>query len=148
MYNKYIVYHKYHTHLLIWCFFLYFNDYLHCRLSLKTSKLWMNTLCSKQKVWNNSKHVLHFRFFKIATLCFDYCFAHCWLSLDELHEVVIWNGFSTVLKEFLEMLSTCWPFCLHSAVHLIPKHSIGFRSGDCGGQVIWRSTPSLSFLVK
>ena len=73
-------------------------------------------LCSKQKVWNNSKHVLYFRFFRIATLCFTYCFAHSWHSLDELHEVVTWNGFPTVLKEFPEMLSTCWPFCLHSAL--------------------------------
>ena len=32
------------------------------------------------------------RFFIIATLWFEYCFAH-WHSLCELHEVVTWNGF-------------------------------------------------------
>ncbi|CAJ0949039.1 unnamed protein product [Ranitomeya imitator] len=34
-----------------------------------------------------------FRFFKVATFCFDVCFAHSWLSLDELQEVVTGNGF-------------------------------------------------------
>lgn len=37
-----------------------------------------------------------FRFFKITTLCFVYCFAHSWHSLGELHEVVTWNDFPTV----------------------------------------------------
>ena len=52
--------------------FLYFHDYLHCRFSLKASKLWMNTwnYVLNKKVWNNWKHVLYFRFFKVATLCF------------------------------------------------------------------------------
>ncbi|KAM4053450.1 interleukin-11 receptor subunit alpha isoform 1-T2 [Anomaloglossus baeobatrachus] len=58
----------------------------------------------------------------VATFCFDSCFAHSWHSLDELHEVVTGNGFPTVLKEFPEMLSICWPFCLHSAVQLTPNH--------------------------
>ena len=66
--------------------------------------------------------IIYFRFFKIAPLCFDYFFAHSWHSLNELHEVATWNGFPTALKEFPEMLSTCWTFCLHSAVHLIPNH--------------------------
>ncbi|CAJ0940719.1 unnamed protein product [Ranitomeya imitator] len=61
-------------------------------------------------------------FFKVATFCFDDCFAHFWHSLDELQEVVTRNGLPTVLKEFPEMLSTCWPFCLHSAVQLTPNH--------------------------
>ena len=102
----------------------YLHDYLHCKFSVKASKLWMNSwnYVVNKKVWNNSRHVLYFRVFKIATLCFDYCSAHSWHFLDELHEAVTWNGFPTVLKEFSEMLSTCWPFCLHSAVHLIPNH--------------------------
>ncbi|CAJ0950273.1 unnamed protein product [Ranitomeya imitator] len=33
------------------------------------------------------------RFFKVATFCFDDCFAHSWHSLDELQEVVTGNGF-------------------------------------------------------
>ncbi|CAJ0922504.1 unnamed protein product [Ranitomeya imitator] len=32
-------------------------------------------------------------FFKVATFCFDDCFAHSWHSLDELQEAVIGNGF-------------------------------------------------------
>ena len=96
--------------------FLYFHDYENCRFTLKASKLWINTcgiIYLTKKVWNN---------WKVATFCFDYCFAHSWHSLDELQEVVTWNGLPTVLKEFPEMLSTCWPFCLHSAVQLTPNH--------------------------
>ncbi|XP_073503929.1 TBCC domain-containing protein 1 isoform X2 [Phyllobates terribilis] len=33
------------------------------------------------------------RFFKVATFCFDDCFAHSWHSLDELQEVVTGDGF-------------------------------------------------------
>ncbi|CAJ0939290.1 unnamed protein product [Ranitomeya imitator] len=62
------------------------------------------------------------RFFEVATFCFDDCFALSWHSLDELQEVVTGNGLPTILKEFPEMLSTCWPFCLHSAVLLTPNH--------------------------
>lgn len=50
-----------------------------------------------------------------------------------------------VLK-FLEMLRTlrCWD-AENSEVQLIPPHifSVGFRPGDCGGQVIKHSTPLL-----
>ncbi|CAJ0957300.1 unnamed protein product, partial [Ranitomeya imitator] len=45
-----------------------------------------------------------FRFFKVATFCFDDCFAHSWHSLDELPEVVTGNGFPTILKEFRDAL--------------------------------------------
>ncbi|CAJ0940276.1 unnamed protein product, partial [Ranitomeya imitator] len=61
-------------------------------------------------------------FFKVATFCFDDCFAHSWHSLNELQEVVTGNSLRTIVKEFPEMLSTCWPFCLHSAVQLTPNH--------------------------
>ena len=74
-----------------------------------------------------------FEILQIATICLDDIFAHSWHSLNQLHEVVTWNAFPTVLKEFPHMLSTCWMLFLHSAVQLI---SIGLRSGDCGGQVI------------
>ncbi|CAJ0954123.1 unnamed protein product [Ranitomeya imitator] len=63
-----------------------------------------------------------FMFFKVATFCFDDCFAHSWHSFDELQEVVTENGLPTILKEFPEMLTTCWPFCLHSEVQLTPNH--------------------------
>ncbi|CAJ0959037.1 unnamed protein product [Ranitomeya imitator] len=68
------------------------------------------------------------RFFKVATFCFDNCFAHSWHSLDELDEVVTRNGLPTILKEFPEMLSTCWPF--RSAVQLTPNH-LDWVQNDC-----------------
>uniref|UniRef100_A0A3Q2W219 UDP glucuronosyltransferase 5 family, polypeptide D1 n=1 Tax=Haplochromis burtoni TaxID=8153 RepID=A0A3Q2W219_HAPBU len=37
-------------------------------------------------------------------------------------DIVTRNTFPTVLNEFPEITSTCWPFCLHFAVHIIPKH--------------------------
>jgi hypothetical protein len=45
------------------------------------------------------------------------------------------------------MLSICWLLFLHSAVQLNQTFSIGLRLGDCGGQVIWCSTPSLSLVT-
>lgn len=72
--------------------------------------------------WTHGIMETCFRFFKIATICLNYCFAHTLHSLDEVHDVVTWNGFPTVFKEFPEMLSICWPFCRHSAVHLLPNH--------------------------
>ncbi len=77
---------------------------------------------ANKKVLNKPEYVLYFRFFKLATICFDDSFAHSWHSLSQIHEVVTWNGFPTVLKEFPEVLSTCWLLFLHSAVQLIPNH--------------------------
>jgi hypothetical protein len=51
-----------------------------------------NPVVSK-KVLNKSKYILYLRFFKVATLCLDDSFAHAWHSLNQLHEVVTWNGF-------------------------------------------------------
>ncbi|CAJ0960556.1 unnamed protein product, partial [Ranitomeya imitator] len=77
-------------------------------------------------LFSPSQTVLHvilvLVYFKEATFCFDDCFAHSWHSLDELQEVVTGKGLPTILKEFPEMLSTCWPFCLHSEVQLTPNH--------------------------
>ena len=67
------------SHLMV---FLYFHE---C-IKIMNEHIW-NYVVNK-KVQNNSKDVLYFRFFKIASLCFDYCFVHSWHSLDELHEVV------------------------------------------------------------
>ena len=49
--------------------------------------------------------------------CFDDSFAH----YSQTHEVVIWNGFPTVLKEFPEVQST-WLLCVHFVVQLIPNN--------------------------
>ena len=52
----------------------------------------MNDVVNK-KVLNKPEYVLYVRLFKVATFCFDDRFAHSWLSLSQLHEVVTWNGF-------------------------------------------------------
>jgi hypothetical protein len=38
------------------------------------------------------KIYLYFRIFKVATLCLDDSFVLSWYSLNQLHEVVTWNG--------------------------------------------------------
>ena len=49
----------------------------------------------KEHIWNYvvNKKVLYFRFFKVATFCFVDSFAHSWHFLNQIHEVVTWNGF-------------------------------------------------------
>lgn len=63
----------------------------------------------------------------LATFCFDDSFAHLLHSVMQLHKILIWNGFLAVLKDFLDVFSTCClPFLL-SAVRLITNcfyHSI------------------------
>ena len=104
--------------------FLYFHDYENCRFTLKASKLWINTcgiiygIIYITKKCETTENMSYCRFFKVATFCFDYCFAHSWHSLDELQEVVTWNGLPTVLKEFPERcLALVGPFafCLRSS---------------------------------
>ena len=49
--------------------------------------------------WSNQKSVKQIKLYiifenlQIATLCLDDSFAHAWHSLNQLHEVVTWNGF-------------------------------------------------------
>ncbi|XP_073499013.1 syntaxin-binding protein 3 isoform X2 [Phyllobates terribilis] len=43
----------------------------------------------------------YYRFFKVATFCFDDCFAHSWHSLDDLQEVVTGNSFHFTVVEDL-----------------------------------------------
>jgi hypothetical protein len=49
--------------------------------------------CRKQKSVKQIKIYFIFEILQIATLCFDDSFAHSWHSLNQLHEVVIWNAF-------------------------------------------------------
>ena len=49
--------------------------------------------CSIQKRVKHIKIYLYLRFFEVATLNLDDSFAHSWLSLNQLHEVVTWNAF-------------------------------------------------------
>ena len=81
-----------------------------------------------KKVLNKPEYFLSFRFFNVATFCVDDSFAHSWHSLNQVHEVVTWNGFPTVLKEFPEVLRTCLLF-LHSAVQHIPNHFVWVKVG-------------------
>ena len=69
-----------------------FYYFLHCRTILKTSKLQNNTLNYAVKVLKK-QNVSYFRILKVATVCLDDSFAHYWQYLNQLHEVVTWNGF-------------------------------------------------------
>ena len=51
-------------------------------------------LCSNQKCVKQIK--IYFRFFKVATLCLDNIFAHCWHSLNQLHEECFSNSLEGV----------------------------------------------------
>ena len=55
---------------------------------------------------------IFFRFFNVATFYLDDSFAHTWHSLNQLHEIVTWNAFQTVLKEFPHILSIPTPFAV------------------------------------
>ena len=48
--------------------------------------------CSNQKSVKENKNMLYLRLFKVASHCLDNSFAHSWHSLNQLHEVVIWNA--------------------------------------------------------
>ena len=98
--------------------FLYFYYFLHCRIIVKTSKLWNNTLCSNQKVLNNSKHTLYLRFFKVATLCHDDSFAHTWHSLNQFHLECFSNRLERV-PTYAEHMLAAFP----SLCGLTPKPS-------------------------
>lgn len=49
---------------------------------------------AKKKLINNSKCVLYFRFLQAAALCFVDSAANTRPSLNELHDVVTWDGFT------------------------------------------------------
>ena len=67
-----------------------------------------------------------FRFFKVATLCLDDCFAHSWHSLNHLHLECFSNG--------LEGVPTCWVLVSCYSFTLLSNSSqtisIRLRSGD------------------
>lgn len=60
---------------------------------------------TNKKVLNKPEYILYFRFFKVATFCFDDSFAHSWHSLNQLHEVVTWNGFQLTGVPCQELIS-------------------------------------------
>lgn len=88
---------------------------------LKILKLGQNVeLCwnyiVNKNVINKPEYALYFLLLLSSPFCLEDSFAHSWQSLSQPHEVVvyIWKDFSTILKEFPEMLSTCWLLFLHS----------------------------------
>lgn len=114
-------------------FCLYFYYFLRCRLISLTSKPLINILVIMQqtKMFNKQEYILDFRFFKVATFCFEDSFAHSWHCLTQRYEVVTWNSFPTVLKEFPEALSTCCLIFLNSAVQLIANYLKSVQVGGC-----------------
>lgn len=48
---------------------------------------------TKYVLWNNQKYALYSSFHLVATFCSDYGFARTLHSVDELQEIVTWNGF-------------------------------------------------------
>lgn len=47
---------------------------------------------------------------------------YSWHSFILPHEEVTLNSFATLLKDFAQVLSTCWLLFLHFSVQLIPNH--------------------------
>ena len=87
--------------------------FLHCRIIVKTSKLWYNNkkLLKQIKVCLEQL-ILHLRFFKVPTLCLDDSFAHAWHSLIQLHECFSnsLEGVPTYAEHLLAALpSLCGP---------------------------------------
>ena len=110
-------------------FFLYFYYFLHCKIIVKTSTLWNNTYGI----------MLFFRLFKVVTLCTLLAFSQPAspgiIFQQSLRSSHIWWT-----------LVGCFSFTLQS--NSSQTISIGLRSDDCGGQIIWCSSLSLSFFVK
>ena len=72
-----------------------------------------------KKVLNNSKYILHLRFFKVATICLDDSFAHSWHSLNLLHEECFSNSLEGV-PTYAEHFLTAFP-SLFGPIHPIPS---------------------------
>jgi hypothetical protein len=76
---------------------------------------------------------IYFRLFKVAILFLDDSFAHSWHSLNQLHGECFSNRVEGV-PTYAEPLLIAFPsLCGPNSSQTI---SIGWRSGDCGGQVI------------
>ena len=103
-------------------FSLFFYYILHCRIVVKTSKLYINYI---------------FEIFQSS---------HPWWQLFTL------LAFSQPASPGMRFQQSCWALvgCFSFTLWSNSPQtiSIGLRSGDCGGQVTWCSSPPLSFLVK
>ncbi|XP_069835634.1 transmembrane protein 26-like [Dendropsophus ebraccatus] len=52
-------------------------------------------------------------FFKVATFCLDYCFAHSWHSLDELQEGM------QIVQALKAICESAWTLRLHQSFHIL-----------------------------
>ena len=125
--------------------FLCFYYFLHCRIKVKTSHLWNNTYSSNQK---SAKQIKQYFWFLIIWSSHSLS----WWQLCTLLAFFQPASWTMLFQQYWRSSYICWvlvgcfSFTLRSNSSQII--SIGLRSGDCGGQVIWCSTLSLSFLVK
>jgi hypothetical protein len=123
---------KVQTYPLIQGFYFIFYYFLHW------PQLWNNT-------WNYvvTKKVLYLGFLQ-SSHPLPFALMTALHSLNQLHLQCFSNS--------LEGVPTCWALvgCFSFTLRSNSSQTIaiGLRSGDCGGQVIWCSTRSLSFLVK
>ena len=126
--------------------FLYWYYFLHYRIIVKTSKRWNYT----HGIINTKKSVKQIKI--------DFIF----YILQSSHALPKWQlctllAFSQpaspgmLFQQSWSSSHICWALvgCFSFTLQFNSSQniSIGLRSGDCGGQVIWRSTPSLSILV-
>ena len=126
----YSAYTKYQSKVWV---FLHFHYFLHCRIIVKTSQLWNHAVT--KKVLNITYILIGLRLFRVATLCLNDSFTHSWHSLNQS-----WRS-SHICGALVGYISFTLRFNSSQTI------SIVLRLGDCGGQVIWGSTPSPS-LVK
>ena len=141
----------------IFCFVLKYKMYLH-EIKIYVFNRIIHLICEKLihlGVTNDSNFFKLIQSITFFSVCFDYCFAHSWHSLHELHEVVTWNGFPTVLKEFPEMLST-FAFILgnmHVETICVTQRQVepkisNLDSSDQSTDFHWSNVHSLCFLAQ
>ena len=100
------------AHSKVFLYFFTIVYYFHCRIILKTSKLWNNTWnhVVTKKVLNKSKYILYLRIFKVATLCLD-SFIHSRHSLNQLHLECFFYHFEGVPKYAEHLLAAIPSLC-------------------------------------
>ena len=120
--------------------FLNLYYFLHCRIIVKTSKRWHNT-------WN---HVVPKKVYIFEILQNSHPLP--WWQLCTLLTFSQPASPGIIFQQSWRSSHICWALvgCFSFTLQSNSSQtiSIGRRLGDCGGQVIWCSTPSLFFLVK
>ena len=89
--------------------FFIFYYFLHCRIIVKTSKLWYNTYGIMSYPKKSVKQIkIYFRFFNVVTLCLDDSFAHSWHSLNQHHLECFSNSLEGVPTYAEHMFGWVW----------------------------------------